>query len=98
MGEINARKANRLYDYIDTSNFYQSPIAPKWRSQMNVPFTLADDRLDATFLSEDEEAGLVGLKGHRFVGGMRASIYNAMPEAGIEALTDFMGDFASRRA
>ncbi len=93
MAVINERKAETLYAAIDGSDFYANPVAPACRSWMNVPFTLANPELDAMFLSEAKEAGLVTLKGHRSVGGMRASIYNAMPEAGVQALVDFMGEF-----
>ena len=96
MGEINQRKASKLYAAIDGIDFYANPVDPEARSWMNVPFTLADDALDASFLSEAEAAGLSTLKGHRSVGGMRASIYNAMPEAGVDALIEFMRDFARR--
>ncbi|HEY4732406.1 MAG TPA: 3-phosphoserine/phosphohydroxythreonine transaminase [Gammaproteobacteria bacterium] len=96
MAGINKRKARRLYAAIDTSDFYRNPVDPACRSWMNVPFTLADSNLDDTFLAQAKKAGLVALKGHRSVGGMRASIYNAMPEAGITALVDFMRDFEKR--
>ncbi len=96
MAAINERKANKLYTAIDDSTLYRNPVAPQARSWMNVPFVLADDQLDAAFLSEAAEAGLHTLKGHRSVGGMRASIYNAMPEAGVDALIDFMADFEQR--
>ncbi|MDX9741468.1 MAG: 3-phosphoserine/phosphohydroxythreonine transaminase [Gammaproteobacteria bacterium] len=96
MAEINRRKADRLYGCIDASPFYANPVEPKSRSWMNVPFTLADDALDAVFLKEAAAAGLVTLKGHRSVGGMRASIYNAMPEEGVDALIAFMKDFERR--
>jgi len=96
MAEINERKANKLYGAIDGSDFYANPIDPNCRSWMNVPFTLADAELDAAFLSGAKEVGLVTLKGHRSVGGMRASIYNAMPEAGVDALISFMADFEKR--
>ncbi len=96
MAEINQRKAGKLYAAIDASGFYSNPVDPACRSWMNVPFTLADAGLDATFLSEAKEAGLVTLKGHRSVGGMRASIYNAMPEEGVDALIAFMADFEKR--
>ncbi|MCW8888071.1 MAG: 3-phosphoserine/phosphohydroxythreonine transaminase, partial [Gammaproteobacteria bacterium] len=85
MAEINERKAAKLYAAIDASDFYANPTEVKSRSIMNVPFTLANAELDATFLAEAKEAGLVTLKGHRSVGGMRASIYNAMPEEGVDA-------------
>jgi phosphoserine aminotransferase len=97
MAELNKRKADKLYKAIDASGFYKNPVTPQYRSWMNVPFTLAKPELDAEFLAEAEKAGLAELKGHRSVGGMRASIYNAMPEAGVDALIDFMGDFARRR-
>ncbi|MDH3526692.1 MAG: 3-phosphoserine/phosphohydroxythreonine transaminase [Gammaproteobacteria bacterium] len=93
MAEVNQRKAGKLYEAIDRSDFYNSPVDPRYRSWMNVPFTLADASLDAGFLSQAGDAGLLNLKGHRSVGGMRASIYNAMPEAGVSALIDFMAEF-----
>jgi phosphoserine aminotransferase len=96
MAEINERKANKLYDAIDNSEFYANPVDKACRSWMNVPFTLANSDLDVNFLEEAAKAGLMTLKGHRSVGGMRASIYNAMPEAGVDALTDFMADFEKR--
>jgi phosphoserine aminotransferase len=97
IGERNARKAAKLYSAIDGSGgYYRNAVAPAARSWMNVPFFLPDAALDKPFLKEAEAAGLLGLKGHRAVGGMRASIYNAMPEAGVQALVDFMGDFARR--
>lgn len=96
IGEINRRKAAKLYAFIDGNDFYANPVALANRSIMNVPFTLADDSLDAAFLQQSEQAGLLNLAGHRSVGGMRASIYNAVPEAAVDALIDFMGDFARR--
>ena len=93
---INRRKADKLYHVIDESNFYDNPVEPISRSLMNVTFTLADDRLDPIFLQEAEQAGLLNLKGHRSVGGMRASLYNAVEEASVEALCDFMQDFEQR--
>jgi len=96
MGERNRRKAAKLYAGIDTSSFYSNPVEPAYRSWMNVPFTLPDADLDAVFLRESAEAGLANLKGHRLVGGMRASIYNAMPEAGVDALLAFMAEFEAR--
>ena len=96
MARINQRKAQKLYAAIDASDFYSNPVEPACRSWMNVPFTLADAALDATFLAEAAEQGLVTLKGHRSVGGMRASIYNAMPEEGVDALVAFMADFERR--
>ena len=89
----NQAKADKLYGAIDGSNFYTNPVRPVDRSLMNVPFTLADADRDADFLKGAEAAGLAGLKGHRSVGGMRASIYNAMPEAGIDALIEYMREF-----
>ncbi|OOG25180.1 phosphoserine transaminase [Thioalkalivibrio denitrificans] len=97
MAEINRRKAEKLYAAIDASDFYTNPVAIESRSWMNVPFTLAKPELDGEFLKEAESMGLTNLKGHRSVGGMRASIYNAMPEAGVSALVDFMTDFEQRK-
>jgi phosphoserine aminotransferase len=96
MANRNRAKAERLYQAIDSSGFYRNPVKPAWRSWMNVPFTLPREELDAVFLKEAEKQGLMNLKGHRSVGGMRASIYNAMPESGVAALVDFMADFARR--
>ena len=96
MAEINKRKADKLYSAVDGSDFYSNPVDFAARSWMNVPFVLANPDLDSTFLSEAKEAGLVTLKGHRSVGGMRASIYNAMPEEGVDALVAFMADFEKR--
>ena len=96
MALANDRKAKKLYDYIDASDFYQNPVAKNNRSCMNVPFTLRDDALDKAFLKEADAVGLLNLAGHRSVGGMRASIYNAVPEAAVDALIAFMQDFASR--
>ena len=93
IAEINQRKAKKLYDTIDQSDFYQNSIAANCRSNMNIPFTLATDDLNTKFLQQATQVGLANLKGHRLVGGMRASIYNAMPEAGVEALIDFMKNF-----
>ncbi len=96
MAQRNERKAAKLYAAIDEMDFYANPVDPMSRSWMNVPFTLADEALDGEFLKQAEAAGLSTLKGHRSVGGMRASIYNAMPEAGVDALIAFMEDFARR--
>ncbi|HEV7491939.1 MAG TPA: aminotransferase class V-fold PLP-dependent enzyme, partial [Rhodanobacteraceae bacterium] len=96
MAERNRAKAELLYSYVDGSGFYKNPVEKTARSWMNVPFTLPRDALDAAFLKESEAAGLLALKGHRAVGGMRASIYNAMPLDGVQALVDFMKDFARR--
>ena len=94
MAEVNRRKADKLYGFIDASDFYRNAVAPSHRSEMNVTFQLHDAQLDKRFLAEAEAAGLKALKGHRMVGGMRASIYNAMPEAGVDALVQFMDHFA----
>ena len=96
MEVVNRRKAEKLYRYIDDSDFYSNPVAHSSRSLMNVPFILARPELDKTFLTESEQAGLLNLKGHRSVGGMRASIYNAVPEQAVDALIGFMRDFAQR--
>jgi len=93
IAEINQRKADKLYNAIDQSDFYANPVDPACRSWMNVPFTLANPDLDKIFLEQAAEQGLVTLKGHRSVGGMRASIYNAMPEEGVDALISFMAEF-----
>jgi phosphoserine aminotransferase len=93
MARINERKAKKLYDAIDHSAFYNNPVAVDCRSWMNVPFTLANAEQDKAFLEGAAAAGLTTLKGHRSVGGMRASIYNAMPEAGVDALVEFMAEF-----
>lgn len=90
---INIDKSSLLYDYIDATDFYSNPVAIQNRSRMNVPFVLHDESLNATFLSGAKERGLLQLKGHRSVGGMRASIYNAMPLAGVKALIDYMKEF-----
>jgi phosphoserine aminotransferase len=97
IAEINRRKAELLYQAIDASSFYNNPVAKAHRSWMNVTFTLADAALDADFLSESKKAGLTNLKGHRDLGGMRASIYNATSEAGVAALVQFMAEFEKRR-
>ena len=96
MDKINQQKAELLYGVIDKSDFYRNDVAKTNRSRMNVPFQLADNNLDNVFLEESFAAGLHALKGHRVVGGMRASIYNAMPLEGVKALTDFMIDFERR--
>ncbi len=98
MESLNRRKAEKLYAFIDDSSFYANPVERQSRSLMNVPFTLADPALDKPFLAESEAAGLLNLKGHRSVGGMRASIYNAVPEVAVDALIDFMRDFETRNA
>lgn len=98
MAAINERKATKLYAAIDASSFYSNPVERSSRSWMNVPFILANADLDKEFLSGAASAGLTTLKGHRSVGGMRASIYNAMPEAGVDALIAYMADFEKRHA
>lgn len=96
MEAINRRKAEALYGAIDGSDFYANPVEIASRSSMNIPFTLADSALDKLFLQESEAAGLLNLKGHRSVGGMRASIYNAVSEEAVAALIAFMQDFEQR--
>lgn len=98
MEEINRRKAEKLYGFIDNHEFYANPVEKQSRSLMNVPFTLANSDLDKLFLSQADEAGLLNLKGHRSVGGMRASIYNAVPVEAVDALINFMGNFAASNA
>ena len=93
----NVAKAKLLYDFLDGSDFYENRVDRACRSRMNVPFFLRDEALNDAFLAESKAAGLVQLKGHKSVGGMRASIYNAMPLAGVQALVDFLRDFAARR-
>ena len=93
----NLEKAALLYDYLDGGDFYANPVAKPDRSRMNVPFTLADPGLDAEFLAGAAERGLTQLKGHRSVGGMRASLYNAMPLAGVQALVAYLADFANQK-
>ena len=97
LAEFNQHKAAELYAAIDGSDFYASPVDPAYRSWMNVPFILADAALDKDFLEQTAAAGLLNLKGHRSVGGMRASIYNAMPAAGVTALVGFMQEFERTR-
>jgi phosphoserine aminotransferase len=96
MAQLNQQKADTLYRYLDQSSFYVNDIPVEFRSHMNIPFQITDETLHGRFVSEAEAAGLSSLKGHRSVGGMRASIYNAMPIEGIEALIDFMKDFESK--
>jgi len=96
MAAVNRRKADALYAAIDGSDFYGNPVDKRYRSRMNVPFTLADAKLEKTFLAEADAANLLNLAGHRSVGGMRASLYNAVSEAAVLALTDFMADFERR--
>lgn len=91
--KINIAKANLLYDYVDQTEFYYNPIQPAYRSRMNIPFRLRDENLNEAFLKAADARGLLQLKGHRSVGGMRASIYNAMPIEGVKALVAFMQEF-----
>ena len=93
MERINIEKAQLLYDYLDSTGFYESPVSVEDRSRMNVPFRLQDDSLDGQFLEQAKRQSLIQLKGHRSVGGMRASIYNAMPVEGVQKLVDFMREF-----
>ena len=97
MEELNRAKAKLIYDLLDTSSFYQSPVALENRSLMNIPFTLKDAALDEDFLKQAKAAGLVQLKGHKSVGGMRASIYNAMTLEGVQTLVAFMREFEKAR-
>jgi len=94
--KMNIAKASLLYDYLDQSKFFHNPVAKEDRSRMNVPFTLKDSKLDEPFLKGAVERGMVQLKGHRSVGGMRASIYNAMPIEGVRALVDYMREFEQK--
>ena len=94
--KMNIEKAKLLYDFLDASGFFRNPVAKEDRSRMNVPFTLKDPSLDAAFLKGAEEHGMVQLKGHRSVGGMRASIYNAMPLEGVQRLVQYMKDFEQK--
>ncbi len=97
MEKINIAKSKLIYDYLDQSEFYQSPVNKEDRSRMNVPFRLRSETLDDAFLKESKALGLVELKGHRSVGGMRASIYNAMPFEGVQALVSFMREFEKKQ-
>jgi phosphoserine aminotransferase len=97
MEKTNIAKSSLLYDYLDQSEFYQSPVNKPDRSRMNVPFRLKNEALDDDFLKKAKTAGLIELKGHRSVGGMRASIYNAMPIEGVQALVQFMRDFEKQQ-
>jgi phosphoserine aminotransferase len=98
MGEFNKAKAGKLYATIDGSDFYTNPVALAYRSWMNIPFTLAKPELDGQFLAGAEKAGLMNLKGHRSVGGMRASLYNAVPMAAVDALITYMHEFETNNA
>ena len=96
MAAHNEAKAALLYEYLDATAFYASPVAKADRSRMNVPFKLANEALDGEFLKGAEKQGMVQLKGHRSVGGMRASIYNAMPIEGVQQLVSYMRDFEKK--
>ena len=98
MEKKNAEKARLLYDFLDSTAFYSNPVAKEDRSRMNVPFTLKDAKLDEEFLKGAAKNGMVQLKGHRSVGGMRASIYNAMPIEGVRTLVEYMKEFEARHA
>ncbi|MDA0147433.1 3-phosphoserine/phosphohydroxythreonine transaminase [Vibrio sp. LaRot3] len=98
MEQINREKAALIYNYVDGSDFYRNNVHPQNRSRMNVPFQLAKPELDGLFLEQAAERGLVSLKGHRAVGGMRASIYNAVPLEGVQALVEFMREFEEKNA
>ena len=93
MSKLNEKKASLLYNYIDNSILYQNDVNPKFRSWVNIPFTMTQDGLEENFLKTASDVGLKNLKGHRTVGGMRASVYNAMPIKAIEELIAFMEDF-----
>ena len=96
ISKINVRKANKLYEFIDNSDFYSNNIQKDSRSIMNIPFLLRNEDLNESFLQNSKEAGLLALKGHRSVGGMRASIYNALPEEAIDTLIEFMSSFEKK--
>jgi phosphoserine aminotransferase len=96
MGERNRRKAEKLYRFIDQNSFYKNPVAPRFRSRMNVIFFLPDKEKEQLFVQEAAAIGLIGLKGHSSLGGLRASLYNAMPESGVDALIEFMQLFQSK--
>ena len=98
MNERNEKKAKLLYDYLDQSKLFKGTVRKEDRSLMNVPFVTGDKDMDAKFVKEATEAGFVNLKGHRTVGGMRASIYNAMPIEGVEKLVAFMKKFEEENA
>ncbi len=96
MKEVNEKKAAILYDFLDESSLFQGTVRKEDRSLMNVPFVTGSEELDAQFIKEATAAGFVNLKGHRTVGGMRASIYNAMPVEGVEKLVAFMKEFEEK--
>jgi phosphoserine aminotransferase len=96
MAQMNQEKADTFYQFLDQSSFYRNSIPAQFRSHMNIPFQIVDESLHGRFVAEAEAMGLSSLKGHRSVGGMRASIYNAMPIEGVLALIDFMKEFESK--
>ena len=96
IAQMNQAKASVLYDYLDQTEFYYSPVEKDDRSLMNVPFRLRNEQLNDEFLKQAKQRGMEELKGHRAVGGMRASIYNAMPIEGVKALVDFMREFQAK--
>lgn len=98
MKEHNEKKAAILYNFLDSSKMFKGTVVKEDRSLMNVPFVTGDEELDAKFVKAATEAGFVNLKGHRTVGGMRASIYNAMPIEGVEKLVEFMKDFEEKNS
>ncbi len=98
VGARNQRKADKLYRYIDQSDYYKNPVDPAFRSRMNVIFTLPDKEKDQLFVKESQAAGFIGLKGHSSLGGIRVSLYNAMPEEGVDALIAFMQEFVKRHS
>ena len=98
MKERNEKKAKVLYDFLDQSKLFKGTVRPEDRSLMNVPFVTGNEELDAKFVKEAKAAGFENLKGHRTVGGMRASIYNAMPIEGVEKLVEFMTDFEKKNS
>ena len=98
MQAINEKKAAMLYDFLDNSKLFKGTVVPEDRSLMNIPFVTGNEELDAKFVKESTAAGFVNLKGHRSVGGMRASIYNAMPVEGVEKLVAFMQKFEEENA
>ena len=93
MKELNEKKAAVLYNFLDSSEMFKGTVVPEDRSLMNVPFIIGDEELEKKFIAEATAAGFVNIKGHRTVGGMRASIYNAMPIEGVEKLVEFMKEF-----
>ena len=98
MKELNEKKAELLYGFLDSSKLFKGTVVKEDRSLMNVPFVTGDKELDAKFVAEAKDAGFVNIKGHRTVGGMRASIYNAMPVEGVEKLVEFMKKFEEENA